>query len=50
MIKKGMKQGFNYMTVKLIECNVDNEYDSFSAVERVSECKRIEKNKREVKQ
>ena len=48
--EKKMKQRFNYMTVKLIECNVNNEYDSSSAVERASECKRTEKNKRKVKQ
>ena len=50
MTKKGMKQRFNYMTAKLIKCNVNNEYDSFSAVKRASKCKRTEKNKRKVKQ
>ena len=45
-----MKQRFNYMTAKLIKYNVDNEYDSFSAVKRALKCKRIEKNKREAKQ
>ena len=49
-IKKEMKQRFNYMTAKLIECNVNNEYNSSSAVERAPKCKRTEKNKREVKQ
>ena len=49
-IKKGMKQRFNHITAKLIKCNVDNEYDSSSAVKRAPECKRIEKNKREAKQ
>ena len=50
MIKKEIKQGFNYMTAKLIKCNVNNEYGSSSAVKRVPEYKRTEKNKREIKQ
>ena len=50
VIKKGIKQEFNYMTVKLIKCNVNNEYSPSSAVKRVLKCKRTEKNKREVKQ
>ena len=45
-----MKQGFNYMTAKLIEYNVDNEYDPSSAVKRAFKCERTEKNKREIKQ
>ena len=45
-----MKQKFNHMTAKLIKCNIDNKYGSFSAVKRAPECKRTEKNKREVKQ
>ena len=48
-IKKGMKQRFNYMTAKLIECNIDNEYDSSSAVKSTPNCKRTEKDKKEVK-
>ena len=48
--KKKIEQRFNYMTAKLIKCNVDNEYNSFSAVKRASECKKTEKNKREIKQ
>ena len=47
--EKEMKQKFNYMTAKLIECNINNEYSSFSAVERALKCKRTEKNKREIK-
>ena len=50
MTEKGIKQKFNYMTAKLIKCNINNEYSSSSAMKRVSECKRIEKNKREIKQ
>ena len=38
------------MTAKLIKCNINNRYDSSSAVERASECKRAEKNKRKTKQ
>ena len=49
MTEKRTEQRFNYMTVKLIKCNVDNEYDSFSAVESVSNCERTEKDKREIK-
>ena len=48
--EKEIKQRFNYITAKLIKCNVNNEYSSSSAVERAPECKRTEKNKREVKQ
>ena len=47
--EKEMKQRFNYMTVKLIECNVNNEYDSFSAVESMLNCVRTGKDKREIK-
>ena len=49
MTEKRMKQGFNYMTVKLIECNVNNEYGPSSAVKSVPDCVRTEKDKREVK-
>ena len=49
MIKKEIKQGFNYMTVKLIKYNVNNEYDSSSAVKSASDCIRTEKDKRKVK-
>ena len=37
------------MTVKPIKCNVDNEYDSFSAVKRAFNCERTEEDKREIK-
>ena len=47
--KKGMKQGFNYMTVKPIKCNINNEYDSSSAVESAPNCKRTEEDKRKIK-
>ena len=47
--KKKIKQGFNYMTVKLIKCNVNNKYGSSSAVESAPDCKRTEKDKRKVK-
>ena len=50
MTEKRTEQRFNHMTAKLIECNINNEYSPFSAVKRVSECKRTEKNKREAKQ
>ena len=49
MIKKEMKQRFNHITVKLIKCNIKNEYSSSSAVESAPDCKRTEKDKREVK-
>ena len=48
-IKKKIRQEFNYMTVKLIKCNIDNEYGSFSAVERAPNCKKTEEDKREIK-
>ena len=48
--KKEMKQRFNYMTAKLIECNINNEQNLSSAEKRVPKCKRTEKNKREIKQ
>ena len=48
--EKGMKQGFNHITAKLIKCNVNNKYNSFSAVKRAPKCKRTEKNKRKTKQ
>ena len=38
------------MTAKLIKCNINNKHGPFSAEERVPECKRTEKNKREAKQ
>ena len=47
--EKGMKQRFNYMIVKLIKYNINNEYDSFSAVESTSDYVRTEKDKRETK-
>ena len=37
------------MTVKLIECNVNNEYSPFSAVESTPDYERTEKDKREIK-
>ena len=37
------------MTVKLIKCNVNNEYSSFSAVRSALNYERTEKNKRETK-
>ena len=50
IIKKEIEQRFNYMTAKLIKCNVNNEYSSFSAVKNMPKCKRTEeKDKREVK-
>ena len=45
-----MKQRFNHITVKLIKCNVNNEYGPSFAVKRALKCKRTEKNKREIKQ
>ena len=47
--KKETEQKFNHMTAKLIKCNVDNEYSSSSAVKSTPNCKRTEKDKREVK-
>ena len=38
------------MTAKLIKYNVNNEYDSSSAVKKAPKYKRAEKNKREIKQ
>ena len=37
------------MTAKLIECNINNEYDSSPAVESTLNYKRTERDKREVK-
>ena len=37
------------MTAKLIECNVNNKYDSSSAVESTLNCEKTEKDKREAK-
>ena len=48
-IKKGTEQKFNHMTAKLIECNVNNKYNFSSAVESVPDCKRTERDKREIK-
>ena len=45
-----MKQEFNHITAKLIKYNINNKYDSSSTVKRAPECKRTEKNKREIKQ
>ena len=44
-----MKQGFNYMTVKLIKYNINNEYGSSSAVKSVPDYMRTEKDKRKIK-
>ena len=49
MTKKETEQRFNYMTAKLIKCNVNNEYGSSFAVESAPNCKRTEKDKREIK-
>ena len=49
MTKKRTKQRFNYITAKLIKYNIDNEYDSSSAVKSTSDYIRTEKDKREVK-
>ena len=49
IIKKETEQRFNYMTVKLIKCNVNNEYGPFSAVKSAPNCERTEKDKREAK-
>ena len=48
-IKKRTEQKFNYMTAKLIKCNVNNEHSSSSAVESVPNYKRIKRDKRETK-
>ena len=37
------------MIIKLIECNVNNEYGPFSGVESAFNCERTEEDKREVK-
>ena len=47
--EKRTKQGFNYITVKLIKCNVNNEYGSSSAVKSAPDCERTEKDKRKIK-
>ena len=47
--KKRTEQRFNYMTAKLIEYNINNEYGSSSAVESAPNYKRTEKDKRKVK-
>ena len=49
VIKKEMKQRFNYVTAKLIKCNVNNEYSSSSAVKSMPDYKRTEKDKRKIK-
>ena len=49
MIKKKMKQRLNYMTAKLIKCNINNEHNSSSAVKSAPDYKRTEKDKREIK-
>ena len=49
MIKKKTEQRFNYITAKLIKYNINNEYDSSSAVKSASDYKRTEKDKRETK-
>ena len=45
--ERGIKQGFNHIIVKLIKCNVNNEYDSSFAVKKAPECKKTEEDKRE---
>ena len=47
--KKGTEQKFNHMTVKLIKCNIDNEYNLSSAVRSASNYERTEKDKRKAK-
>ena len=49
MTEKEMKQRFNYITAKSIKCNINNEYDPFSAVKRVLNCKKTEEDKRKIK-
>ena len=49
MIKKGMKQRFNHTTVKLIKCNIKNEYGPSPAAESTPDCKRTEEDKRVTK-
>ena len=49
MTEKETEQRFNHMTAKLIKYNVDNEYNSLSAVKSASNCKRTERDKREIK-
>ena len=44
-----IKQKFNYMTAKLMKCNINNKYGFSSTVRRVPDYKRIEKDKREIK-
>ena len=48
-IKKRTEQRFNYMTAKLIKCNINNKYGSSSAVKSVPNYERTEKDKREAK-
>ena len=47
--EKETEQRFNYTTAKLIKCNINNEYGPSSAVKSTPDCKRTEKDKREVK-
>ena len=47
--EKKTEQRFNYMTVKLIKCNINNEYNSSSAVKSALNCIRTEKDKRKIK-
>ena len=49
MIKKETKQKYNYITAKLIKCNVNNKYDPFSAAKKAFNYKKIKEDKREVK-
>ena len=49
MNERGMKQRFNHITEKAVKCNINNEYDSSSAVKRALNCERTEEDKREVK-
>ena len=48
--ERGIKQGFNYMTEKAVKCNINNEYDSSSAVKRAPKCEKTEGDKRKIKQ
>ena len=47
--EKRTEQRFNYITAKLIKCNINNKYSPSYAVESTLNCERTEKNKREVK-
>ena len=49
MTEKETEQRFNYITVKLIKYNINNKYDSSSAVESMLNYKRTEEDKIEIK-